>query len=245
MFEQQSNSPANINPPAEPSNHSMIEWLSGKEAAGWMGISTSGFYKLVRSYQDNIVEHIKTIPGRGYAGKKLFITKAGLIILGTLKNQTRHASKIATYRKQQIAEKAISNTMTTEVQQVLIAMQKTVEILTNEVRSLKSQMVNITSDVEQLSPFQQIQLSLLPPPTVEAPKMSERALIRQRVYLYAAAKNLDNPSSVWSLLYQHVYYRLGINCNLGRDKKKTGLDIIDKHGKLPETYAIACEILKF
>lgn len=82
------------------------------------------------------------------------------------------------------------------------------------------------------------------PAQIEAPKMTDRATLRQLVAVYAKQEEIDYPK-VWAILYNEALYRLEINIPLrAKNRGIKPIEIAEEEGLLPELIAIAREVLK-
>ncbi len=81
------------------------------------------------------------------------------------------------------------------------------------------------------------------PAQIEAPKMTDRAELRQIVAKYAKAHGGDY-SDAWGIVYGAAYYRLKINLRVRSERSgKAPIEVAEEAGLLPEIIAIAREVL--
>jgi len=84
----------------------------------------------------------------------------------------------------------------------------------------------------------------LPQAEIEAPKISYRALINQRLRKFAQENDLEY-FVPWGRLYEELYYRCQINVRKKAEKRGLKpLEVIAEEGLLEKTFAIACKIFK-
>ena len=85
-------------------------------------------------------------------------------------------------------------------------------------------------------------LKALPKPTVEAPPITTRQLVRRAVNEFCSRTGASQ-QDIWRKLYQELYYRCGVSVN-GREqaKGKSKLDLLTET-EMERLYAIASELL--
>lgn len=225
----------------------MNEWLNTKEAAEFWGVSISGVVKLIRKHRSLIESHVTG----GGTGRNILISKEGLTQLRNIANVKRKdklsskESDAVKQTKQQIAEIAIEAT-TLSSDPVLAQLQQLMSVRKTQLNQ-QVQLDDLSKTVKQLTDEKEEALKnllALPSPSVEAEKMTGRALIRQAVNTYAQAKNLPY-NALWNKFYTAIYYRLGVNCQVqAKHRGISAMDILEEKGLTTEAYAIACEIFK-
>lgn len=228
------------------------EWLTAKQAAEHLKIMPRTYRRLLIRYAQNLTAYLKVQKSRGYTGTTTYISKAGLIVLSTIKNNSRKGAINTplqiTNAKQQIAEKAIE-AVTLSDDPMIRQMQQSIELRKRQIEHEKrigkvEQRVDL---IESDKLDAQKALFELPAPQVVAPIRTDRSLIRECLAQYVRSKNGSGQdyAFAWEKLFTECNYRL--NTNLTKRHNSTGkdrLDLLEEDGSLIQVYAIACEIFK-
>lgn len=224
------------------------EWLSPKQAAAYLRITTSPYRKLLKAYSGNLEGHLKTKKSSGRTGQTTFISKQGLIVLATIKDSSRNGATDAHSAKQQIAEKAIE-AVTLSDDPLIRQMQREIELRKQQIEQEKRiGSVEHRVDLIESDKFEaQQSLFALPAPKVPAPIRTDRSLIVEciRQYVQKTHGSGKDYALAWDKLFTECNYRF--NTNLTTRVKHTGkskLDLLEDDGALIQVYAIACEIFK-
>lgn len=229
-------------------------YLSIAEAAYIKGQCEDAIRRLIKRHHELTIndvckrEHFCTITGltrkMTTISKECFLRLIGEQNIKSIQPELQNRHDVGILQgKRKMVKQAIDNQfiasndpILANLQQMMLVRQKQLQ-QQEEIDSLKSQVLSIVQDREQAEK----ELLSLPAPNVEAPKLTERALIRKVINIYAQTKNGNNYKATWLMFYSAVYYRLKINL---KRKGLNPLDVLEKEGALAEAYALACEIFK-
>lgn len=231
-------------------NNPSREWLTVADIAAVLNCTPSALRQIIKRHGQRIENHLRRIAHpKGHKAGMILIDQEGLLILTQLRRDFGSSKATSLDLKQKVAETAIAKTQSPRNanEAIALAMQLINSELSEKVAAVEDSVVKLQSAVTGLVIDREQateQLHRLPPPQVEARKMTDRALLRQVINTYSKAKGILY-NEVWHKFYKEIYYRLGINCQLqAKHRGVLCINILEESGMMTEAYAIACELFK-
>jgi hypothetical protein len=222
------------------------ELLGPREAAAFLKISPDAYRKLRDRRRVDVGKYLTIKQSGGYRGQTTYISKEGLLILATIKNEPCNDDTMSSSAKTQFVEKAIEAVTPSDDDQIRV-LQEMIEQRRRQIAAEK-RIAGVEERVGLIEAEKynaQQALFELPAPRVSTPMRTERSLIREAVSQYVRKKagSQKDYALAWEKLYIECNYRL--NMNLTRRARESGADkltILEREGALTEVYAIAKDI---
>jgi hypothetical protein len=171
--------------------------LDGKQAATFLGISYSAYTKLVARYFPELETYISKEKGDGKK-RKTHITKQGLVLLATLKNESRpnqyKKEVTATFRNEEIQEAKVA--LVEKVSQPSLP----AEYLNDPVIAMRMEQIKMSNDIKELKEWKDSISEDLESKPLDS---QQRAFMNSKVRGLGFALGVDI-SRVWSKLHKNM-----------------------------------------